>query len=175
MAADDTDVKPRPRNEPNQMTTNEERQPKRVMTNRAVPAWLRLARVFAKIDRASVEQLRAFGLSVAQFDVLAHVGAAEGVTQHELADHLLVTKGNVTQLVDRMEHCGLLARHQEGRANRLFLTETGRRIFAAAVPAHEAQIARQFAALTPAELAELHRLLRTLDRSLEPGQEQGED
>jgi DNA-binding MarR family transcriptional regulator len=134
---------------------------------RAVPTWLRLARVFSKIDRSSVEQLRAFGLTVAQFDVLAHVGSAEGITQQELAHHLLVTKGNVTQLVDRMEHCGLLVRRQEGRANRLFLTEAGRKLFAEVVPAHEAHIARQFAALAPEELAELHRLLRALDRSLE--------
>ncbi len=137
------------------------------MRGHAVPTWLRLARVFAKIDRASVEQLRAFGLSLAQFDVLAHVGSAEGITQQELADHLLVTKGNVTQLIDRMEHCGLLVRRQQGRANRLFLTEHGRRLFDEAVPAHEAHIARQLAALSPDQLAELHQLLRTLDRSLQ--------
>lgn len=140
---------------------------RRRMGGRAVPTWLRLARVFAKIDHASVEQLRSFGLSVAQFDVLAHVGSAEGTTQQELADHLLVTKGNVTQLVDRMEHCGLLTRRQEGRTNRLFLTESGQRLFAEVVPAHEAQIARQFAALSPEELATLQRLLRALDHSLE--------
>jgi DNA-binding MarR family transcriptional regulator len=137
------------------------------MRGRAVPIWLRLARVFAKVNRASVEQLRAFGLSLAQFDVLAHVGSAEGITQQELADHLLVTKGNVTQLIDRMEHCGLLVRRQQGRANRLFLTEHGRRLFNEALPAHEAHIAHQLGTLSPDELAELHRLLRILDRSLQ--------
>ena len=133
---------------------------------RAVPAWLRLARVFAKINRASVEHLRAYDLSLAQFDVLAHVGSAEGITQQELADHLLVTKGNITQLLDRMERGGLLVRRQQGRANRLYLTEQGRKLFDEAVPAQEAHITRQLAALSPDELAELHRLLRTLDRSL---------
>jgi DNA-binding MarR family transcriptional regulator len=149
------------------MTSRDETPSKRMAAGRAVPTWLRLARVFAKVDRASVEQLRAFGLSVAQFDVLAHVGGAEGITQQELARHLLVTKGNVTQLIDRMERCGLLVRRQEGRANRLFLTETGRQRFAEVVPAHEAHIARRLDALPPEELSELHRLLRKLDRSLQ--------
>jgi DNA-binding MarR family transcriptional regulator len=136
------------------------------MRRHAVPTWLRLARVFAKINRASVEQLRTFDLSLAQFDVLAHVGSAEGITQQELADHLLVTKGNVTQLIDRMARRGLLVRRQQGRTNRLFLTPHGRRLFDEAVPAHEAHIAQQLAALSPSEMSELHRLLRTLDHSL---------
>src|SRR6185312_3683449 len=81
----------------------------------AVLAWLRLARVYQKIDRASAEQLRRWGLSVAQFDVLAHIGAREGLSQQQLADSLLVTKGNVTQLLHRLEHDGLVRRCQEGR------------------------------------------------------------
>src|SRR5437764_3859966 len=85
----------------------------------AVMAWLRLARVFQKVDRASADHLRCWGLSVAQFDVLAHVGATEGQTQQELADSLLVTKGNVCQLVGRMEADGLIRRCQEGRVNRV--------------------------------------------------------
>ncbi|HEX9056958.1 MAG TPA: MarR family transcriptional regulator [Ktedonobacterales bacterium] len=136
------------------------------MRSTAVATWLRLARVFQKIDHASVEELRARDLSVAQFDVLAHVGAAEGITQQELADSLLVTKGNVCQLLDRMEHSGLLERRQEGRVNHLFLTERGHQLFAETVPCHEAQIARQFEALTPREQAQLLTLLRKLDRSL---------
>ena len=47
----------------------------------AVPAWLRLVRVFQKVDRASVDLLRQWDLSVAQFDVLVQVGVAEGMTQ----------------------------------------------------------------------------------------------
>jgi DNA-binding MarR family transcriptional regulator len=132
----------------------------------ALLAWLRLARVFQKIDRASAERLRCRSLSVAQFDVLAHVGASEGLTQQELADSLLVTKGNVCQLLDRMQQSGLLERRQEGRANHLFLTDTGSRMFEAIVPEHEETIADLFSALTADEQVQLLELLRKLDRSL---------
>jgi DNA-binding MarR family transcriptional regulator len=131
-----------------------------------VLAWMRLVRVFQKVEKASTDHLRCRELSMAQFDVLAKVGAAEGSTQQELADSLLVTKGNVCQLLDRMEKSGLLERRQDGRSNRLFLTEAGRNIFGDVIPEHEKVIDRLFAPLTPEEQSELLRLLRKLDHSL---------
>jgi len=133
---------------------------------RGVTAWVRLARVFTKMDRAMVGDLRARNLSIAQFDVLAQVGGHEGLTQQELADRLLVTKGNVCQLLDRMTQSGLLVRRQEGRANRVFLTDAGQRLREEIVPAHEAAIARLFDVLTPDEQRQLTALLRKLDRAL---------
>jgi DNA-binding MarR family transcriptional regulator len=132
----------------------------------AVVAWLRLARVFAKIERRGVEQVRPHGLSYGQFDVLAHVGAAPGMSQQELADALLVTKGNVCQLLDKLEAAGLLVRRPEGRTNRLFLTDKGRGVYASVVPEHEAHVAEQLAALEPHEQRQLLRLLRRLDHAL---------
>lgn len=132
----------------------------------AVLAWLRLARVFQKVQQAETEHLRRRELSTAQFDVLANVGAAEGLSQQELADSLLVTKGNVCQLLDRMEGCGLLVRRQDGRANHLFLTDKGKEVFGEAVPAQEALIAALFASLSSEEQVQLLHLLRKLDRAL---------
>lgn len=133
----------------------------------AILAWLRLARVFAKIDRTSADELRCRGLSLAQFDVLAHIGAREGVTQQELADALLVTKGNVCQLLDRMERSGLIQRQQDGRSNRLFPTEAGRDVFRAVVPSHEDRIVDKFGSLTADEQTQLLHLLRKLDHALD--------
>jgi DNA-binding MarR family transcriptional regulator len=133
----------------------------------AVPAWVRLARVYHKIDHALVTQLRGQGLTLAQFDVLAHVGAAQGLTQQELARRLLVTKGNVTQLLDRMAESGLIERRQEGRCNRISLTDAGRRLYETAVPQHEAEIARLLSALPTEDQRSLAFLLRRLDNALE--------
>jgi DNA-binding MarR family transcriptional regulator len=132
----------------------------------ALLGWLRLMRVYQKVDRASAECLRAWDLSVAQFDVLARVGAREGIKQQEVADSLVVTKGNVCQLLDKMEGRGWISRRREGRTNRLFLTEVGRRLYDEAVPAQETMIAERFSALSEEEQAQLHELLRKLDRSL---------
>ena len=130
-------------------------------------AWLRMLRVSQKVERDLAEQLKIWGLNNAQFDVLAHVGAAEGITQQELADSLLVTKGNVAQLLDRMQKRGLIERRPQGRINRLFLTEEGRRTFAEVVPIHETLIDEQLSVLSEEEQRQLFELLRRLDRALD--------
>ena len=129
-------------------------------------AWMRLLRVEQRVARVLTEDLKRWDLNLAQFDTLTHVGAAEGIMQQELAESLLVTKGNVCQMLDRMEHRGLISRRPDGRANRLFLTEEGRRLYERVVPAHEDLVAEQLSKLTPEEQRALMRLLGKLDRSL---------
>ncbi|HEY1015303.1 MAG TPA: MarR family transcriptional regulator [Herpetosiphonaceae bacterium] len=134
----------------------------------AVVAWLRLARVYQKISTLSERFFRSQGLSAAQFDVLARIGAVPGMSQQELAATLLVTKGNISQLLAKMEQEGLVLRRQEGRTNCLSLTERGQALFDLVVPQQEALIAEALAALGPAEQAALTDLLRTLDHDLHP-------
>ena len=130
----------------------------------AILAWLRMARFTNKATRISGEQLRRQELSLGQFGVLAHVGAAEGMSQTELADTLSLTQGNVCQLIDKLERAGLLLRRPEGRTNRLYLTERGHALYDDVVPAHEALIEELFSTLSPRQQEELLALVRTLDR-----------
>lgn len=144
-------------------------EPLRGVRDPAVLAWLRLARVYSKMQRRLQHHLRRFGLSMPQFDVLAHVGAREGISQQELAGRLLVTKGNICGLLDRMAAAGLVERREDPhdrRVNRLYLTPAGRSLLARVVPAHEALIVRLMGAIEPGEARVLLRLLRTLDRAL---------
>jgi polyisoprenoid-binding protein YceI/DNA-binding MarR family transcriptional regulator len=132
----------------------------------AVLTWLRLVRVFQQVDQLTVEHLRRWRLSVAQFDLLAQVGRSEGLTQQRLADALFVTKGNVCQLLDRMEADGLLRRCQVGRSKQLFLTDAGRRLFAEVVPAQEQLLNRLFAGISETDQRQLAQQLRNFHRSL---------
>jgi DNA-binding MarR family transcriptional regulator len=141
--------------------------PTRNVRTASLLAWLRLVRVFQKVNRASTDSLRCRQLSPAQVDVLANVGSSEGISQQELADALLVTKGNVCQLLDKMESSGLLERRPDKRVNRLFLTDQGRQVYEDVVPRHDALLAEQFDSLSDSDQRELLRLLRRLDHSLE--------
>jgi DNA-binding MarR family transcriptional regulator len=132
----------------------------------AVLVWLRLARVFQKIDARSERFFRDHKLNTAQFDVLAQVGAASGLTQQDLAAALLVTKGNISQLIGKLEQAGLIARRQDGRSNYLSLTERGQAKFDEVVPQQEANIADLLSPLSAAEQHELLRLLRKLDHGI---------
>jgi DNA-binding MarR family transcriptional regulator len=132
----------------------------------AIMAWLRMARIYQKVNAASAAHFRSADLSVGQFDVLAHLGTHEGITQQELAKSLLVTKGNVSQLLERMESRNLVTRCQEGRTKCLRLSPTGQRLYRSTVPAQESLIDRLFSSLSRRDQETLHVLLRRLDRGI---------
>lgn len=133
----------------------------------AVLAWVRLMRVYHKMNRRSADEMKQWHLTVSRFDVLNQAGVREGRTQQELADALLVTKGNIVQLLDGMEADGLLYRRRKGRNNHIFLTDAGRELREKSVGCHEARIAHDMSALTTDEQQTLTALLRKLDRSLD--------
>jgi DNA-binding MarR family transcriptional regulator len=133
----------------------------------SVVAWLRLARVYQKVERAAAEHLIPYGLSLGQFEVLAKLGPHEGITQNELAKKLLVTKSNVCQMLGRMQERGLISRRQEGRAKHLFLTQEGRRLFNEVVPSQEALIDHLLSSIPQEDHDLLLKTLGKLDRALQ--------
>jgi len=135
----------------------------------SVLAWLHLVRVHSRIVREEQALLSRFGLTPAQFDVLSHLATSPGLSQTELAERLIVTKGNVGGLVARLERDGLVERRAkpgDRRSNQLYLTDAGCRAFATAAPELEAHLAAQFEGLGAKDLCELRRLLAQLDREL---------
>lgn len=127
--------------------------------------WFRIARIYTRNLRAASDHLRPYGLSAAQFDILAHVGSSTALTQQDLARRMLVTEGNITQLLDKMQTRGLLARRREGRVNHLMLTAAGHTLYEQVRPEQERLQSRQFGPLSVAEQRQLLALLRKLERA----------
>lgn len=132
----------------------------------ALATWVRFMRVSTKMARQETQLLRTLGMSAAHFDVLVQTWQHEGLTQQELSQRLLVTKGNVCYLVDKLEAEHLLERRSEGKTNRLFLTVKGRAVLEDTLPIHDQMIETVFAVLTPEEQRTLRGLLRKLDKAL---------
>lgn len=124
--------------------------------------WFRLSRFYNESVRSTNQHLKKWGLSTAQFDVLAQVGGHERLTQQELGKKLFVTKGNVTQLVNKMEKLELIHRKQEGNAKYLSLTAKGRVLYEEVVPPQETFQAEQFSKLDKDEQKQLLELLRKI-------------
>jgi DNA-binding MarR family transcriptional regulator len=132
---------------------------------------LYLARVIHKIERRLVAHIAQHDLTPAQFDVLAQLNRTSPLVQQQLADRLLVTKGNVVGLLNRMERAGLVTRQghpEDGRAHLVCLTERGATLAAHVIPEHEALIAEYLGVLPPEDRASLHKVLRRLNRALGP-------
>jgi len=135
------------------------------LRNPALRAWIRMLHVSQKVQPALAETLRGLRLNPAQFGILDTLAAREGLTQQDLADALLVTKGNMAYHLCRMEERGLVDRRPEGRKNRLYLTGEGRRLLEEALPEHEALIDERFSGLSVEERVRLADLLKKLERS----------
>ncbi|MEH7350043.1 MarR family winged helix-turn-helix transcriptional regulator [Gottfriedia acidiceleris] len=132
--------------------------------NLAVLLWFRLARFYLKNVRESNNQLKKWGLTTAQFDVIVHVGRNKRLTQQELADKLVVTKGNVTHLLKKMEELQWIKREVEWKNKYLSLTEIGQKMYEEIVPTQDEFQEAQFSKLTEEEQLQLLTLLRRLNK-----------
>lgn len=126
--------------------------------------WFRLSRFFNESIQQSSQHLKEWDLSVAQFDVLVQVGSHELITQQELADKLLVSKGNISQLLTRMERLELIKRQQEWKVKYISLTEKGKELYKDVVPRQETFQSQAFSKLDQNEQLQLLELLRKLNR-----------
>ena len=122
--------------------------------------WYRLSRAYNRSLRASSLHLKQWGLSVAQFDVLVQIQAHEGLTQQELGEKLFVTKGNITQLMTKLEEQGWIRREQRWKSKHLSLTAKGRELVDGVVPLQEQQQASHFDGLSKEEKKQLISLLK---------------
>lgn len=110
--------------------------------------------------------LEPLGMSMAKLKVLRHLAAAnEPLPLGQLADRSACVRSNVTQLVDRMESCGLVQRMadpDDRRCTRAVLTELGRSYLArgnAAVAAAEQAL---LAKISEEQVSQIVTALRTL-------------
>ncbi|MGE7869051.1 MarR family winged helix-turn-helix transcriptional regulator [Bacillus paramycoides] len=124
--------------------------------------WFRLSRFYNKSIRETNQHLKKWNVSAAQFDVLAQVGGQDRLTQQELGNKLFVTKGNVTQLLNKMEQLEWIGREQEGTTKYISLTEKGRALYEEIVPPQETFQAEQFHNLNIEEQNQLLKLLKKL-------------
>ncbi len=114
--------------------------------------------------------LRGKRLTAAQFNALLVLRAAgaDGLMMSDIGERLVVTKSNVTGLVDRLEREGLAARgeHPDRRATVVRLTDAGEALLRRAIPGHAELLAELTGCLTRAEKKTLVGLLTKLRREL---------
>lgn len=131
-----------------------------------VLAWYRFIRVMKKIFAHMGEPAAGFDISRAQFDLLMTVAFEEGLNQKTCASQMKVTKGNITQHIDRLAERDLIRREKHGRTNSLYLTDAGRELVAQIMPAHDERMKGILSLLSDEELRDFQAVLRALDRRL---------
>ncbi len=136
----------------------------------------RLLYLLARASHQASEQfhgrLRALGMAVPHWHVLAALAGGEPMTISTLARMMLFKQPTLTKVIDRMERLGLVERRTSLRDRRQVLAHITRRGRVVArrllkrAKAHEAEV---LAGYGPAEALQLKAALRTLIRRLGDG------
>ena len=135
------------------------------LSKRRLKIWIRLLGV----TRAAESHLRGFlrvkhETTLPRFDVMAALyRRREGMTMGELSRVLLVSNGNSTTVVDRLEQDGLVKRtpsETDLRTSYVTLTTDGLSLFETLAAEHEEEINGLFANLTDADLEALNDILK---------------
>ena len=133
--------------------------------NYATLIWHRLNRMNKAYTQSTEKKLEEYGLSEAIADILGRIHDQPGITQTELCEKLLVTKGNIAQLVKKMEGCDLIYRKREGRTKELFLTDKGEQTHAEVRAFLQCRVDEFFNVLDQDEQRKLLSLLNKVDRA----------
>ena len=142
------------------------------LSKRRLKMWIRLLGV----TRAAEGQLRDYlrithDTTLPRFDVMAALWRRrDGVTMSELSRMLLVSNGNATTVVDRLERDGLVRRspsETDRRTVYVALTEAGAQAFEGWAAGHEAELSRIFDDMDEADLDALTAILKRMGKDRE--------
>ncbi|MCZ8079184.1 MAG: MarR family transcriptional regulator [Rhodobacteraceae bacterium] len=137
------------------------------LSKRRLKMWIRLLGVTRMAESDLREFLRLqHQTTLPRFDVMAALyRRREGVTMSELSRMLLVSNGNATTVVDRLEKDGLVRRtpsEVDRRTVYVALTPEGLAQFEVLAAGHETEVSRRFANLSEADLDALTDILKRM-------------
>ena len=140
------------------------------LSKRRLKLWIRLLGV----TRGAEAHLRGFlrqshATTLPRFDVMAALyRRREGVTMSELSRMLLVSNGNATAVVDRLEADGFVLRSPSDTDRRtvfVSLTARGFAEFDVLAERHEVEVDRLFAGLSASEIDQLTDILKRMGKT----------
>ncbi len=126
--------------------------------------WLRLLAatnvVLGRLRRGLRDE---FGMTLPAFDLMVQSQRSpSGPTMSELSRRLMVTKGDVSALVERLKAKGLVecrSNPSDGRVQHVHLTEAGEGLLAPMLPVAQAWLVELMAGMDDATLTQLYELL----------------
>lgn len=140
----------------------------------SVGLWLRLFSCTALIEKQVQRRFAKRGTSLARFDLLAALDReSDGMTMGALSRALLVSNGNVTQLVQKLAKDGLVAiapSPADRRVSIVRLAPEGRAHFDGLAAAHRDWIDALLAGMDAQARETLYQALGHLKRSIAKGQ-----
>ena len=134
--------------------------------------WLRMLASTNLIEAEIRARLRnRFDITLPQFDLMAQLYRApkSGLTMSALGEQMMVSRGNITGITDRLEREGYAERVRsktDRRSQNVRLTDLGRRYFETMADEHESWIISMFDSLNLKDRENLFKLMARLKASV---------
>jgi len=132
---------------------------------REVMLWVRLAMTFNVIHYEIKQEISKEPFTVPQLEIISCLDRTKGLPLSLIAERLLVTGGNITGIIDRLERDGYVYRVRDKadrRIVRAVLTEKGFELYKSFLPRYKEIMNRINSGLTFQERRQLQRLLKKL-------------
>lgn len=129
-----------------------------------------LAECMQGFERFSADYVRQYGLTHAQFDIIATLGNTCGMSYKELGQKTLITKGTLTGVIERLEEKGLVQRERCTRDKRSYfvrLSASGERVFEDVFPKLTRQAQHYFAGYGEDDFVRLETELASLKKVID--------
>ncbi|WP_220209700.1 MarR family winged helix-turn-helix transcriptional regulator [Reticulibacter mediterranei] len=124
-----------------------------------------LSRAYNWVNAHVTRDIRRYGLNPTEFGILELLYHQGPLPLQQIGEKILISSGNITYAVDKLEQKQLLMRQpspQDKRVTFAEITPQGHELLAAIFPQHEEVIRAAVSGLTPEEQAQAIELLKKL-------------
>ena len=141
--------------------------------------WLRALTLTNMVEQRVRTRLREeYEVTLPRFDVMAALyNLPDGLSMGDISRWLMVSNGNITGIVERLEREGLVYRQlrpEDRRSQLVRLTDTGRAAFESMADDHEKWIASMLSGLSEEDVEQLYYLLGKAKQSVLDSDEEEE-
>ena len=124
-----------------------------------------LSRAYNWVNAHAIRDIRCHGLNPTEFGILEVLYHKGSLPLQQIGEKVLISSGNITYAVDKLEQKQLLVRRPSPLDRRVTfaeLTPQGRQLLATIFPQHAEAIGRAVSGLSPEEQVQATQLLKKL-------------
>ena len=124
-----------------------------------------LSRAYTWVNAHAIRDMRCHGLNPTEFAILEALYHKGPLPLQQIGEKVLISSGNITYAVDKLEQKHLLVRRPASHDRRVIfaeLTRQGHDLLAAIFPQHAEALRAAVSGLSPEEQAQAIRLLKKL-------------
>lgn len=133
--------------------------------DRSLELFTVLSRAHNWVNAHAIRDIRRYGLNPTEFGILELLYHKGPMPLQQIGEKILISSGNITYSVDKLEQKQLLVRRPAPHDRRVTfaeLSEQGRRLLDEIFPQHERALRRAMVGLNAEEQAQAIRLLKKL-------------